>query len=123
MLGDTSDISEHTQQVTVFSYEIEGTVHERYWDFFISKAHNAKGLAEYILEQLSVVLNGDSDRLTAEIYVGAAITHGEKGAHTIIKQSYQYAHKFNFIMERAASQNPQTHIFFSSLAAVPLFFC
>ena len=92
MLDDTNDISEHTQQVTVFSYEVEGTVHERFWEFFNSKAHNAKGLAEGILEQLSVVLNGDSDKLIAQTYDGAAIMHSEKGANTIIKQSYQYAH-------------------------------
>jgi len=48
-------------------------VHERFWEFFNSKAHNATGLAERILEQLSVVLNCDSDRLTAETYDGAAL--------------------------------------------------
>jgi len=125
MLNDTSDISEHTQQVTVFSQEVEGTVHERFWEFFNSKAHNAKGPAECILEQLSVLLNGDSDRLIAQNYDGAALMHGEKGVHTIIKQSYQYAHKFNFTTERA-SQNPQAHIFFSSIAAIlffSFFFC
>jgi hypothetical protein len=121
MLNDTSDISYHTQQVTVFSYEVEGTVHERFWEFFNSKADNSKGLAEHILEQLSVVLNGDSDRLIAQTYDGAAIMYSEKGAHTIIKQSYQNAHKFNLITEKAASQNPQAHIFFSSLAAIPMF--
>ena len=38
-------------------------MHERFWGFFNPKAQNAKGLAECIVEQLSVVLNGDSDRL------------------------------------------------------------
>jgi len=60
-------------------------MHERFWEFFNSKAHNAKGLAEHILEQLSVVLNGDSDRLIAQTYDGAAVMHSEKGAHTMIQ--------------------------------------
>ena len=59
-------------------------MHERFWEFFNSKAHSAKGPAECILEQLSVVLNGDSDRLVAQTYDGAALMHVEKGVHTII---------------------------------------
>jgi len=86
-----------------------------------------KGLAECILEQLSVVLIGDSDRFIVQTYDGAAIMHSGKGAHAIIKVipvctfCAYYAHKFNFITERAASQNQQAHIFFSS-PAIPMLF-
>jgi hypothetical protein len=48
-------------------------VHERFWGFFNPQAQNAEGLAEYILEQLNVVLSGDRDKLIAEMYDGAAV--------------------------------------------------
>ena len=118
MSDDTSDISEHVRHVIVFRYEVEGSVHKRFWGFFNLKAQNAERLADCIFEQLSVVLNGDSNKVIAQTYDGAAVMSGKKGAHTIIKQSYQYAHfvhcyahQLNLIMEKALSQNPQAHIF------------
>jgi hypothetical protein len=48
---------------------------------------------------------------------------------TVIKETYKnahfihcYAHELNLIMEKAASQNPEARIFFSSLSGIPTFF-
>jgi hypothetical protein len=54
---------------------------------------------------------------------------GEKsGVQTMIKETQKnahfihcYAHQLNLIMEKAASQNPEVHIFFSSLSEIPTF--
>ena len=77
-------------QVTAFQYEV-GAVRERFWGFFNSNTQNA-GLAGCIVEQLSVLLIGDSGQLTAQTYDGAAMSGKKGGAHTTIQQSYQYAH-------------------------------
>lgn len=104
-------------------------MHERFWEFLNSKAHNAKGPAECILKQLSVALNGDSDRLIAQTNDGATLMHGEKGVHTIIKQSYQYAHFMHTMHINLISLQKEQHqrihkltFFSSSLAAIPMFF-
>jgi hypothetical protein len=34
MSDDTTDVSEKTQEVVVFRYENEGTVHERFWGLY-----------------------------------------------------------------------------------------
>ena len=79
-------------------------------DFF---TQNGEVLAECILEQVNIVLNGDSDKLIAQTYDGAPVFSGEKGGvDKIIQQSHKYAHfvhcyahQLNLIIEKAASQN------------------
>jgi tRNA/tmRNA/rRNA uracil-C5-methylase (TrmA/RlmC/RlmD family) len=53
---DTTHVSEKTQEVVVFRYENEVTVHERFWGFYSPNSQDAEGLSEYVLEQLGVVL-------------------------------------------------------------------
>ncbi|XP_077294844.1 zinc finger MYM-type protein 1-like [Arctopsyche grandis] len=130
MTDDTSDISEHVQQVIVFRYELQGKVYERFWGLFILKSQDAEGLAECILEQLKSVLDDENERLIAQTYDGAATIIGETGGvHTIIKKSYKnahfihcYTHQLHSIIEKAASQSSQVRIFFSSLATIPAYF-
>jgi hypothetical protein len=68
MSCDTTDVSEKTQEVVVFRYENEGTVHERFWGFYNSNSQDAEGLSEYVLEQLGVVLKGDFGKLIVQTY-------------------------------------------------------
>jgi hypothetical protein len=133
MSDDTTDVSEKTQEVVVFRYENEGIVHERFWRFYNPNSQDAEGLSEYelyVLEQLGVVLKGDFGKLIAQTYDCTAVMSGEKGGvQDIIKEIYKnanfihcYAHQLNLIMEKAASQNPEVHIFFSSLCGILTFF-
>ena len=50
------------KKLFVFRYELNGIVHERFWRFFNPKTPNAEVLAKCILEQVNVVLSGDSDK-------------------------------------------------------------
>lgn len=116
LTDDTSDVSEHVDQVIVFRYELAGVVYERFWGFFNPKVD----LSECILEQLKLVLGDDHNKLIAQTYEGAA---------NVIKQMYNnahfvhcYAYQLNAVVERAASQNTQARIFFASLAAILAFF-
>jgi hypothetical protein len=70
MSDDTTDVSEKTQKVVVFSYENGGTVHERFWGFYNPSSQYAKDLSQYVLEQLGVVLKGDFGKLIAQTYDG-----------------------------------------------------
>ena len=63
-------------------------MHERSWKFFNPQAQNAEVLAKCILEQVNIVLNGDSDKLIAQTYDRAPVFSGEKGGvHKIIQQT------------------------------------
>jgi hypothetical protein len=50
-----------------------------YWGFLNLKIQNAEGLSQCILEQLSVVLHGDSNTLITRTYDSAAMS-GETGS-------------------------------------------
>lgn len=38
LVKDATDVSEHTQQATVFYYELESIVHDKLWRFFNPKS-------------------------------------------------------------------------------------
>jgi hypothetical protein len=118
MSDDTTDVSEKTQEVVVFRYENEGTVHERFLGFYNPNSQEAEGLSEDVLEQLGVVLKGDFGKLVAQTYDGTAVMCGEKGGVQTTKETYKNthfiyccAHQLNLIMEKTASQNPEVRIF------------
>lgn len=63
-------------------------MYERFWGFYNPNSQDAKGLSEYVLEQLGVVLKGDFGKPIAQIYDGTTLMSGEKGGvQTIIKEA------------------------------------
>jgi hypothetical protein len=89
MSDDITDVSEKTQEIVVFRYENEGTVHERFWGFYNTNSQDAEGLSEYVLEQLGVVLKSDFGKLIAQTYEGTAVMSGEKRG--VVYQEYQHS--------------------------------
>jgi hypothetical protein len=129
MADETSDVSEHLQMVTVYRYEMDGNVHERFWGFFNPEGQSAADILDCILTELNGTFSGDSNKIIAQTFDGAAVMLASvNGVQSKIKECFPlahyvhcYAYQLNLIMERAASQNRSARVFFCSLSAFPTF--
>jgi len=95
MSGDRPGVSKHRRQVIVFRYKLEYVyvAHERFWRFLNPKTHNAEVTQERILEKLSILLSGDSNKTIVQNDDIAAVKNGKKeDVEKSIKQFYQYAY-------------------------------
>ena len=130
MADETSDVAEKVQLAIVYRYEINGSIHERFWGFFNPEDQTANSIAECILKQLDRIFKDDRRKIIAQTYDGASVMSGNTGGvQTKVKEHYPlaqyvhcYAHQLNLIMEKAASQNQSARVFFCSLSAFPAFF-
>lgn len=130
MSDDTTDISETTQTVIVFRYELDGIIHERFWGFFNPENVNAEGISSCILNEIDKVLKNDPSKLIAQTYDGAHVMKGEQGgvqhkiqqvypnAHYI----YCYAHQINLVMKHVSASIKSARLFFANLSGIAAFF-
>src|SRR5207302_2051725 len=79
MADDTTDVSEHTQTVIVFRYELRGILYERFWGFFTPENATADGLSKCLLNEIKRVLKNDLNKLIAQTYDGANVMKGKHG--------------------------------------------
>ena len=129
---DTTDVSNHIQNVVVFRYIVAGQVVERLWSFNSMQQGDAITISDNILSCISTVLPKDEDktRLIAQCYDGASVVSGcERGVQTIVKQSFPnahyvhcYAHQLNLVLQQAVSQISQIRLFFANLNGFSVFF-
>ena len=129
---DTTDVSNHIQNVVVFRYIVSGQVVERFWSFNSMQQGDAETVSDSILACLNTVLPKDEDKtnLIAQCYDGASVMSGhERGVQTIVKQSYPnahyvhcYAHQLNLVLQQAVSQISQIRLFFANLNGFSVFF-
>lgn len=130
MADDTTDISEQTQMVIVFRYELCQSVYERFWGFFRPENQTADGLSKCLLNEINKIVKNDTSKLIAQTYDGANVMRGETGGvQTKLKQIFPnahfvhcYAHQLNLVMKRATSAIRQVRIFFANLSGIPAFF-
>ncbi|KAJ8017404.1 hypothetical protein HOLleu_45217 [Holothuria leucospilota] len=129
---DTTDVSNHLQNVGILRYLVSGQVVERFWSFCSMKQGDAVSIANVIDACLSRVLPNaeDKSKLIAQFYDGASVMSGlEYGVQSIVKQSYPhahyvncYAHQLNLVLQQAVSQVFQIRLFFANLSGFSVFF-
>ncbi|KAJ8025702.1 Zinc finger MYM-type protein 1 [Holothuria leucospilota] len=129
---DTTDVSNHLQNVVILRYLVSGQVVERFWSFCSMKQGDAVSIANVIDACLSRVLPNaeDKSKLIAQCYDGASVMSGlEGGVQSIVKQSYPhahyvhcYAHQLNLVLQQAVSQVSQIRLFFANLSGFSVFF-
>ena len=78
MCDDTTDVSEKTQMVIIFRYEIIGKIFERFWSFFNPQNQTAKELSDILLRELRPIIGNNSTILIAQCYDGAANLSGTR---------------------------------------------
>lgn len=130
MADDTTDVSEHTQTVIVFRYELRGILYERFWGFFTPENATADGLSKCLLNEIKRVLKNDLNKLIAQTYDGANVMKGKQGGVQYkIQQVFQYAnfihcyaHQLNLIMKHITSSIKSVRLFFANLSGIATFF-
>ena len=79
--------------------------------FFIPDRVNAEGISKVLLAELSIILQGDKEKVIAQTYDGASVMRGHKGGVQIkIREIYRNAyylhcaaHQLNLVLYRAGS--------------------
>ena len=121
---DTTDVSNHLQNVVVFRYIVSGKVVERFWSFCDLPQGNAENISANVISCLNSILPGahDKQKLVAQCYDGASVMSGQhRGVQSIVKETYPnahyahcYAHQLNLILQQATSQIVSVRVFFVS---------
>ena len=125
---DTTDVSNHLQNVLVFRYIVSGKVVERFWSFCDLPQGNAENISANVISCLNSILPGahDKQKLVAQCYDGASVMSGQhRGVQSIVKETYPnahyvhcYAHQLNLILQQATSQIVSVRVFFAHLNAL-----
>ena len=129
---DTTDVSNHLQNVVVFRYIVSGRVVERFWSFCDLQQGNAENISTNLISCLDSILPGvhDKQKLVAQCYDGASVMSGQhRGVQSIVKEAYPnahyvhcYAYHLNLVLQQATSQIHSARIFFAHLNAFSVFF-
>ena len=129
---DTTDVSNHLQNVVVFRYIVSGKVVERFWSFCDLPQGNAENISANVISCLNSILPGahDKQKLVAQCYDGASVMSGQhRGVQSIVKETYPNAHyvhcyadQLNLILQQATSQIVSVRVFFAHLNAFSIFF-
>ena len=129
---DTTDVSNHLQNVVVFRYIVSGKVVERFWSFCDLPQGNAENISTNVISCLNSILPGvhDKQKLVAQCYDGASVMSGQhRGVQSIVKEAYPndhyahcYAHQLNLVLQQATSQFDSVRVFFAHLNAFSVFF-
>ena len=124
---DTTDVSNHFQNVVVFRYIVSGKVVERLWSFCDMPQGDAETMSSNVLNCLNSIIpsSHDKQKLVAKCYDGASVMSGQqRGVQSIVKDAYPnahyvhcYAHQLNLILQHAVSQITSIRVFFANLNA------
>ena len=124
---DTTDVSNHFQNVVVFRYIVSSKVAERFWSFCDMPQGDAETMSSNVLNCLNSILpsSHDKQKLVAQCYDGASVMSGQhRGVQSIVKEAYPnvhyvhcYAHQLNLILQQAVSQITGIRVFFANLNA------
>jgi hypothetical protein len=118
---ETTDVSVQDQMVFILRYTLGHKIYKRFWGYFLPLSHTVDGISSCILEQLSTLkLDSDPKKLIGQSYDGASVMSGKmKGVQKIIRDKYPYAyfvhcyaHQFNLIVSKAASEHKAVKIIF-----------
>ena len=122
---DTTDVSNHLQNVVVFRYIVSGKVVERFWTFCDLQKGNAKNISANVISCLNIILPN-----VAQCYDGASVMSGQhRGVQSIVRRAYSYthyvhcyAHQRNLVLQQATSQIDSVRLFFPHLHSFSVFF-
>ncbi|XP_065070319.1 zinc finger MYM-type protein 1-like [Rhopilema esculentum] len=129
---DTTDVSNHLQNVVVFRYITSGKIVERFWTFCDMPQGDAATISSNVLSCLDNILPGthEKQKLVAQCYDGASVMSGQhRGVQSIVKDAYPnahyvhcYAHQLNLVLQQAVSHITGVRVFFANLNAFSVFF-
>lgn len=122
MADDTTDVSEHTQIVIVFRYELQGIIYERFWGFFTSEKASTDGLSKCLLNEIHKVLKNDPTKLIAQTYDGANVQYKIQEVFENAHFIHCYSHQLHLIMKHVTSSIKSVRVFFANLSGIPTFF-
>lgn len=130
MADDTTDVSETTQAVIVFCYELDGIIYQRFWGFFNPENVSADGISTCMLNEIGKVLKNDPSKLIAQTYDRANVMKGEQGGvqhkiQTLYPNGYYincYAHQLNLVMKHVCASIKSARLFFANLSGIAAFF-
>ena len=102
---DTTEVSNHLQNVIVFRYIVSGKGVERFWTFCDLPQGNAKNISANVISFLS------------------------RGVQSIVREACPnahyatcYAHQLNLVLQQATSQIDRVRVFFAHLNPFSVFF-
>ena len=129
---DTTDVSNHFENVVVFRYIVSSKVVERFWSFCDMPQGDAETISSNVLNCLKSNFPGshDKQKLVAQCYDGASVMSGQhRGVQNIVKDAYPnahyvhcYAHQLNLILQQAVSQITSIRVYFATLNVFSVFF-
>ena len=102
---DTTDVSNHLQNVVVFRYIVSGKVVERFWTFCDLPQGNAENISANVISCLN---RG----------VQSIVREARPNAH----DAHCYAHQLNLVLQQATSQIDSARVFFAHLSPFSVFF-
>ena len=118
---DTTDVSNHLQNVVVFRYIMSGKVVERLWSFCDLPQGNAETISINVISCLNSSLPGvhDKQKRVAHCYDSASVMSGQhRCGQSIVKEAYSnahyvhcYAHQRTLVLQQATSQIDSVRVF------------
>ena len=102
---DTTDVSNHLQNVVVFRYIVSGKVVGRFWTFCDLPQGNAENVSANVIS----CLNRGVQSIVREACPNAHYAHC-------------YAHQLNPVLQQATSQIDSVRVFFAHLNPLSVFF-
>ena len=102
---DTTEVSNHLQNVLVFRYIVSGKVVERFWTFCDLRQGNAENISANVIS----CLNRGVQSIVREACPNAHYAHC-------------YAHQLNLVLQQATSQIDSVRVFFAHLNPFSVFF-
>lgn len=131
MADEATDISEVTQTIIVFRYELNAVVYERFWGLFDLEKVDENSISKCILDEIHKVLKNDSSKLIAQSYDGAMnfMKDEQESVQDRIQMIYKnahyvhcYAHRSNLVLKHVLASIKSVRLFFASLSGISVFF-
>ena len=123
---NTTDVSNHLQNVVVFRYIVSGKVVERFSTFCDLPQGNAENISANVISCLNSILPNphDKQKLVAQCYDGASVVSGQhRCIQSIVREAYPNAHHvINLVLQQTTSQIDNVRVFFAHLNSFSIFF-
>ncbi|XP_068431873.1 zinc finger MYM-type protein 1-like [Clinocottus analis] len=129
---EATDASPHCQLALVLRYiDAGGHAQERFFEHVAVRNATADSVAAALKQRLGAILpSGQTDKLIAQAYDGAAVMRGPTGGvqgkildvYDYAQYVHSYAHRLDLVVQQATARVPGVHAFFSDLGGVSAFF-
>ena len=123
---NTTDVSNHLQNVVVLRYIVSGKVVERFLTFCDLPQGNTENISANVISCLNSILPNphDKQKLVAQCYDGASVVSGQhRGIQGIVREAYPNAqYVINLVLQQTTSQIDSVRVFFAHLNPFSVFF-